>query len=371
MPALGVLIKPVSGSCNMRCRYCFYRDMMNKRETACCGIMSEDTLEQLIRQAFAYADTGCTFIFQGGEPTLRGLPFYERLIELVAAYNIRRLPVNYAFQTNGYTIDETWASFFAKHRFLVGLSVDGTKDIHNYFRPDQRDNGTFSAVLRSAACLDRAGVFYNILTVITAQLARHIEQVYSFYKKNRWSYQQYIPCLDPLGEPRGQERFSLTPSDYAAFLKKLFDLWYADLCTDKPVSIRYFDDLLLILKGYPPQSCGMVGQCSCQNVIEADGSVYPCDFYVLDDWKLGNIREQSFAQLHASPRAAAFIAASRPLPQKCRQCPWQALCRNGCRRDRLGISKEESGENYYCAAFQEFLAYASPRLACLASSIPS
>ncbi len=364
MPPLNLLIKPASGLCGMACRYCFYADLSRNGSAVSGTLMTEKTLELLVEKALASAEGACTLAFQGGEPTLRGLPFFQRLVELVAEKNRRHIPVQYAIQTNGQIIDEEWAAFFARNRFLVGLSVDGTRDIHDHWRPAADGSGTFSAVRRAARLLDEAKVAYNILTVVTAQLARHIQQVYAFYKRSGWYYQQYIPCLDPLGGVRGEQPYSLRPAAYADFLKTLFDLWYADILAGRPVSVRYFDNLLTMLQGRPPESCGMSGVCTCQNVIEADGSVYPCDFYVTEAYCLGNIRETDFDALQQGERAAAFVRNSASLPAACAGCQWLPLCRNGCRRDR-----DADGKNYYCEAYQEFFAYAFRRLQRLAACI--
>ncbi len=370
MPPLSVLIKPVSGCCNMACRYCFYTDLIQNRPAPGEQRMEGELLETVVRRALELAGQkpagACTFGFQGGEPTLAGLEFYRRLPELVRRHNHAGVPVLYTLQTNGLLLDAEWAAFLAGQRFLVGLSADGTAKLHDYFRTDRKGGGTFAAVQRAARLLDRYGVPYNILTVVTAQAARHIQSIYAFYRRSGWRCQQYIPCLDPLGEPRGSRAYSLTPALYGQFLCTLFDLWYRDIRAGEPVSIRYFDTLLALLRGQPAGSCGANGVCSCQLVVEADGSVYPCDFYVLDDYRLGSVREQDFASLRQSGKAQEFIRSSAVLPGECRACRWLPLCRNGCRRDRDPVTGSRFGVNYYCEAYRTFFAHAYPRLCQLA-----
>ena len=359
---LYLLIKPVSGECGLHCRYCFYRDIARSREVPSYGQMTEDTARTLIAKAMAYGRSAYDFAFQGGEPTLRGLDFYRRFLELVEQANTRRVPVSYAIQTNGMHMDAQWAAFLAQNRFLTGLSVDGTRDIHDFFRADGRGRGSFSAVLRAARLLEEAGADYNILTVVTEQLARHIRQVYAFYKKQGWRYQQYIPCLDPLEAPRGSLPYSLTPARYGAFLEELFDLWCADLLAGDPVSIRYFDNLADLCRGYPPESCGLSGVCACQHVVEADGSVYPCDFYVLDAYRLGNILTEDFQELDQSPRLRTFVEDSLRRPEECESCSWLPFCGGGCRRERDPVLGRAESPSVYCSAYCRFLPYALPRL---------
>lgn len=370
MAPRNLLIKPASGSCNMRCYYCFYADIGINRTDSTYGMMSLQTLENVVRKALETATRTCTFAFQGGEPTLVGLPFYHACTELVKQYNTKHLQIHYAIQTNGYVIDAEWASFFAKHNFLVGLSLDGIKDVHDLHRIDAQQKGTFSKVMHAAQLFDQHGVEYNILTVVTEQLVKNIDKTYGFYTRNHFAYQQYIPCLDPIGEKRGQQTYSLSPQRYGVFLMKLFDLWYRDVKRGKPVSIRYFDNLVMMLRGNSPESCGMAGQCSMQYVVEADGEVFPCDFYALDAYKLGNLNSCDFAQIDDMRKQIGFIEKSLPVDEKCSACRWYGLCRGGCRRDRDLLTGDGLTCNYYCEAFEMFFSHTYVRLAELAEVNP-
>lgn len=377
MPPVHLLIKPVSGQCNLRCRYCFYHDVMQKRGGGEPPIQREqrmnlDTLEQVVARGMAYAQGAITFAFQGGEPTLAGLEFYRRLMELERRYNNRRLSVYNAIQTNGMVIDREWAQFFSENHFLVGLSLDGNKEINDRYRQDGSGRGSYNRILQAAQLFDRYGVEYNILTVVTGRTVRAVHRIYSFYRRSGFRYLQFIPCLDPLGERRGEEDYSLTPQGYGEFLISLFDLWYPDMTaylTGKGprISIRYFDNLLLMLLGNPPESCGMAGICSRQNVVEADGSVYPCDFYVLDRLRLGSLVTDSMEQIEQHREKLGFIAASREIPQRCRSCRWYPLCRGGCRRDR--DEGDRLGDNYFCEGYQRFFSHSITRLEELANLV--
>ena len=246
MPPLSVLIKPASSACNMNCSYCFYKDVAANRERGFAGYMTMDTLEKLIASALDYADRDCTFLFQGGEPTLAGLGFYRAVLELERKYAKKDVRVFNAIQTNGYLIDEQWAEFLASNGFLVGLSLDGPADVHNGCRKDLAGKDTFNRVMNAAHLLDRAGAEYNILSVVTVQSAKRAESIYNFFKKHRFKWLQFIPCLEPLNSGRDGDVHSMKPDEYGRFLIRIFDLWYADLLKGQYVSIRHIDNLSLI-----------------------------------------------------------------------------------------------------------------------------
>ena len=364
MPPLSLLIKPASGSCNMRCRYCFYADEAENREVALLGRLSREAMETIVDKALAFADGDCTIAFQGGEPTLAGLDFYRALTDYVKAHpNPRHVRVHYAIQTNGYDLDENWAAWFAENHVLVGVSLDGPKAIHDQYRVDRAGKGTFNRVMASLRLLERYHVDYNILAVVHAGNARRAKQLYEFFKKQGFGYQQYIECLDPIGEERGCREYSLTPERYEAFLKGLFDAWYLDMKAGRYVYNRYFENLMMILAGQGAESCGMRGVCGPQWVVEADGSVYPCDFYALDQWRIGNILTDSFEAMEEKRAELGFVEWSRRIPEECRSCKWLQLCRNGCRRNREPVTADATGRNYFCTAYRGFFEYAYPHLA--------
>jgi len=361
MPQIHVMIKPVSGLCNMRCRYCFYADEMEKREQASYGIMSIETLECVIREIFSFAQEGCTIAFQGGEPTLAGLDFYRQCLELEKKYNTKNITVSHALQTNGYALDGQWYSFFARNRFLIGLSIDGIKATHDAYRKDVHGQDTYFHVLEKARELDRAGVEFNILTVVNGKTAPAIRKIYEKYRKLGFSWQQYIACLDPIYEKPGQQEYSLTPQMYGRFLIELFELWDLDLRQGKQPYIRQFENYIGILLGHLPESCEQRGICSFQNIVEADGSVYPCDFYVLDGYCLGNLREDGFDEIERKRKEKRFVESSVNHTEKCRTCPYFAVCRGGCRRHREQPGKE-AGENYFCESYRMFFDACLPRM---------
>lgn len=354
MPAINILIKPASSACNMGCKYCFYRDVAENRENAFTGMLSPDTMEYIIREAMEYAEGACTFAFQGGEPTLAGLDFYRSVIALEQKYARPGIAFHNALQTNGTLIDDAWTAFLAANHFLVGLSLDGPAELHDANRTDLRARGTFNRVMRAARLLEKYGASYNILCVITSKNARSIEKIYRFYRKSGFRWLQFIPCLEPLGAVRGTSPYALSVEAYGDYLIHIFDLWLADLRQGTYISIRHLDNWLSLLLGNPPELCSMVGHCSIQFVIEGDGGVYPCDFYVLDRWRMGTIGEDHFDQMLKSAAAQTFVDGSMHIPAACRDCRFVPICRNGCRRDRVAGPDGIIGKNYYCGAYQRF-----------------
>ena len=362
MPPISLLIKPASSLCNLECKYCFYHSIAESRLTKSYGMMSAETLELLVRKALDYADDICTFAFQGGEPTLAGLEYFRDFVEYVKKYNVNGIKINYAIQTNGIIINEEWARFLSDNNFLAGISLDGPKDIHDSLRVDPIGKGSFNKVMETINLFNKFHVEYNILCVVNSYIARHANKVYNFFKTNNFKYLQFIPCLDPLdGEPGGYQ-YSLTPERYTHFLKTAFDEWYSDIVKGNAVSIRYFDNLVGMMMGNPPELCGMVGICTPYFVVEADGGVYPCDFYVLDEWRIGNIRETDFAELKSNEKTKQFMDTSSYIATSCRECEFYNLCRGGCRRTREPYSDNKPALNYYCSSYKAFFKYAGRRL---------
>ena len=360
MPPLSLLIKPVSGACNMRCEYCFYQDVMQNREKQVLPRMTPETLENLVRRAFVYAEGSVSFAFQGGEPTLVGLEFFETLIRLQKKYNTRRIAVHNAVQTNGLELSDDMLDFFAREKFLVGVSLDGDRDTHDLFRKDASGQPTYEKVLANIRRMQEKNVDFNILCVVTEALSRKGRECMEALKE--FPFLQFIPCLDDLDGSKNPG--SLTENGYLNFLCDTFDVYYAGFQTGDLVSVRNFDNYISMLLGAPPESCAMAGRCGNYYLIESDGSVYPCDFYVLDEWKMGNINEQSFIRLEKNETGKRFRDRSIPVPEKCRGCRWYMLCRNGCCRER-----NEDGVNKWCSVYSRFFDYSVERMQRLAAKV--
>lgn len=351
MPPISVLIKPSSGNCNLRCEYCFYYDTMSKREQSSYGFMTEETLEAVIRQVLAAAEGSCTIAYQGGEPTLSGLDFFEKSIEFQKRHNHKQVKIYNALQTNGYGLDQKWASFFKEHQFLVGVSLDGGPKLNDRYRKTPKGESSFYQVMKNIEMLTREGVDFNILSVVNAVTAPHIRKTYEFYRKNHLNFLQFIACLDPLEEEPGKREYSLKPEVYGQFLIDLFELWYRDLQQGKQPFIRQFENYIGILLGQMPESCDMRGTCGMQYVVEADGSVYPCDFYVIDSYRLGNFRTDTVEVVDRVREHTGFITQSLEKEEACGGCRYEALCRGGCRRTR---QKENGHHQYFCRSYQMF-----------------
>ncbi len=362
MLSASFLIKPASGACNLACRYCFYRDLTENRETADFGRMSDETAALLVDRAFELDLQAYSFGFQGGEPTLAGLPFFQKFTALVRQRNTKGARVAFALQTNGTTINEEWASFLKAENFLVGISIDGPRLLHDAFRVTRDDAGTYDRVMVGAEALRTAGVPTNALCVVDDATAANAALVYRHLRKKGFDWIQFIPCLDPLGEEPGGHSWSLQSAVYARFLKITFDLWLEDGQRGKPASIRWFDNLVGMAAGFAPENCGMAGRCTPYFTVEADGSVYPCDFYVTDEWRLGDLRTNSLAEMADCETARRFTSVSFHVDKKCETCFASSLCRGGCRRDREPFADGLPSLNRYCEAFLDFFSYAGERI---------
>lgn len=346
------LIKPASSQCNLRCDYCFYHSLAKARSVRSYGMMSLNTAEAIVSRALSFATDSCSFAFQGGEPTLVGLDFFKGFVGLEKKYQKPGVRVFNSIQTNGTLLDREWAEFLAQEKFLVGISLDGEKAAHDCYRKDARGSGTFTRVLESIRLLDECGVEYNVLTVINNRNVRHAQRLYNFFRNNKIRFVQFIPCLEPL-EGEAWE-YAPRPVEYGRFLITMFRLWRRGLQSDFPISIRTFDNLVQMAAGYPPESCELKGHCSNQFVIEADGSVYPCDFYVIDKWYLGNIRTSTIFDLAENSLALEFVNTSLAKNQKCVECKWFRLCRGGCRRQKEPYDPENPKVDRLCEAYKMF-----------------
>lgn len=356
MKNISVLIKPASSLCNMRCHYCFYADITARRNVKSYGIMKTETAENLIKNILVDSeDFGqVTFAFQGGEPTLAGLSFFEFFVQVVQAevkaLN-RKVNINYAFQTNGLVLNDEWCEFFKKNRFLVGLSLDGNATMHNENRVDAKGKGTYSRIMAAKQCLEKHSVEYNILWVLTSQHARYPQKVWNFLIKNSIKYVQFIPCLSELNsEERTIE--ALTPERFAKFYIGLFQQWKSEMAKGNYISVKFFDDLFNLLMDKTVTACGLTGHCQQHFVVEADGSVYPCDFYTLDSWRVGDFNDQTVGEIATTAHMKSFTTREKNISTKCGSCTWVNMCGGGCPRmkDNMYLTKNEK----YCG-YEEFL----------------
>ena len=352
MRPLTLLIKPAAGLCNMKCGYCFYRAASENRQN---GMMDDRTADELIRKIRAFRPSSLSVMFQGGEPTLAGLDFFRRfaaeLLQSVPA------PVSFALQTNGLLIDDDFARFFKERGFLIGVSLDGGVTTNDRYRLDGSGISVSARVLDACALLEKRGVDFNILSVIDDKNAGDIEDTWKYFKKQGFRYLQFIPCIDEGGG------VSLSAEAYGAFLKRSFDLWHSDYISGDYISVRHIDNYVGILAGRPPENCAMCGVCGSYFVVEANGDIYPCDFYCREECKLGSVFDERPFEINEKQRA--FTERSLTIHKYCRGCKYYFLCRGGCLRDRT----DGGMKNRYCGAYRAFFDHAAERMAQIAEEL--
>lgn len=343
---VSIMLKPSSSLCNLRCEYCFYSSLASERAEYSKGMMSENTAVNIIKSVLEFADgSDVFFTFQGGEPLLSGLKFFSRFVDNVKKYNTKNSPVHYCLQTNGTLIDEKFAVFFKQNNFLIGVSLDGDEELNSYrLYPDGASS--FNDVMNGIRLLQKHKVTFNILCVLTKRTAANFKTAYRFFKAQNLRYLQFIPCLRPLKNDFDESLYMDT-EDYADFLCRGFNIYFNDYMRKEYVSVRSFDNYISLSRGQNAEQCGMNGCCSSLFAIEGDGSVYPCDFYCIDEWCLGNINTSSFAELYHSERAVEFIKNSFIVDEKCKKCDYFYICRGGgCKRNRQ--------DKDYCGAYKKF-----------------
>jgi len=352
MKNLSVMLKPASSLCNLRCSYCFYADIASIREVHSFGIMKEDTTRAIlenVRSCLAPGDR-IQFAFQGGEPTIAGLSYFREFSSIVDQWD-KRIRVSYALQTNGTLLDEEWVRYLKQYDYLVGISLDILPQNHNSFRKDAEGEGTYQQVLGAVKLLERFGVEYNILCTLTNQAARNPQQMWKELVRRDFRFVQFTPCLGDL-EGSGESAYALMPRRFAKFYNALFRLWYEDFSKGRYRSIKFFDDVVNLMLFGIPTSCGMNGHCQPQLVVEADGSAYPCDFYCLPEYSLGDLARESLESLLSSPRASEFVHRPHTQPRLCEGCPYRKFCGGGCKRMQKEIC---CGENDDFCGYRYFL----------------
>ncbi|MDV5972524.1 UNVERIFIED_CONTAM: SPASM domain-containing protein [Streptococcus canis] len=355
MKHISVLIKPASSLCNLRCSYCFYANVSSLREVHSFGKMNEEVTEKMIENIYVDLEDGdqLTLAFQGGEPTLAGLNYFKKVTQLVDQQT-KRVRVNYTIQTNGILVNDRWCTFFKAYNFLVGLSIDGHPFYHDLHRIDSKGRGTFQRVIQTKRLFDQYKIDYNVLCVLTNPLSKEVKKVFNFLKEQKIDFVQFIPCLADL-EMKEKNSYALTSKGFASFYHQLLQLWLQELEEGRYISIRLFDDLLNLLVKHQVTACGILGNCQVQYVIEADGSVYPCDFYALDEYRMGYIQKQSLRQLFEQDISKMFIYEQTETFSKCLTCPFQRMCRGGCKRMRNAVYVDDRGYCGYQQFLQEFI----------------
>ena len=394
-----VMAKPAGSACNLDCTYCFYLSKQGLAGGPGAGHMDDQLLERFIRDYIAGV-TGDEVVFswQGGEPTLMGLDFFRKVVALQARHARPGQRIENDLQTNGTLLDDEWASFLKQHRFLVGLSIDGPREIHDHCRITKRGAPTFDAVFAAAQALRRAGVMFNTLTCVSRHNASRPLDVYRFLRRELGSTRmQFIPVVeirgfeatapqtwDPtqlpvVGSPRSKPdhpesivtEWSVDPDEYGYFLSRVWDEWLARDCGK--VLVNFCETLVAQHMGLPSQVCVHGEICGKGVALEHDGSVYACDHYVFPEYRLGQLGERTLADMVFSPQQVRFgYAKSESLPAYCRKCGFLADCWGECPKNRVLKTPEgESGLNYLCPGLKRFFAHAVPAARRLAAGLNS
>jgi uncharacterized protein len=360
-----VLAKPTGAICNLDCKYCFF---LSKEEFYPNSKfrMQDDVLDKFIEQQLSSQGSHATISWQGGEPTLMGLKFYRRAMELTERYRKPGQSVEHTMQTNGTLIDEEWCEFLHEHKFLVGLSIDGPQAMHDAYRVDKRGRPTFDKVVRAARLMQQYEVDFNVLCTVHAQNSDRPLEVYHYFRDELGArYIQFIPIVERvnsdgrtlLQEGNTVTDRSVTAEAWGRFLNTIFDEWVQrDVGT---VFVQMFDAALASWVGAPPALCIFSETCGDALALEHNGDVYSCDHFVEPKYLLGNIAGTSLAELVMSPQQRAFGAAKRDtLPKYCRECPVRFACHGECPKNRFITTPDgEPGLNYLCAGYKTFFTH--------------
>lgn len=363
MKQLSVLIKPASSLCNMKCKYCFYLDEAKCRSQDSYGILPLAMAEDLVIKSFARLDDNGTLaiMFQGGEPLLAGIEWFRDFLALVDKYRGQKQKVTYGLQTNATLVNDDWAKLFKERGFLIGISLDGYQSNMDKYRYDKKQKSVYHLVMNGIGILRKHQIDFNILTVVTKTLAKNPEGLFKYYIDNGIEYVQLIPCLPSLNGDGAMDAEALTPELFASFYISFFDKWYESLRKGKYLDVNLFSNLLEIASNRMPYQCGMLGHCSPQYVIEGDGSVFPCDFYAVDQYLMGNIKCNDYQELDCSKGRESFISDGKAKRKICNSCRFVGICNGGCRRQNVCYLRDD-----YCG-YQLFLQHAFDKIIYLAS----
>ena len=316
--------------------------------------MNDEVLEAMIKKYLYYQFQTSLFCWQGGEPSLMGLEFYEKVVALQKKHGIGGQNVSNAFQTNGLLINESWATFFNKYKFFIGLSLDGPEKIHNRYRKTKNGKPTWEKVMNSSKILKDHNVEFNILCVISKANLNHAKELYNFFMQHDFNYLQFIPALECTSDNK-MASFSPSFEEYGKFLCEMFDLWKKD--GFGRVYIRTFEDLFSLYLQQIITHCPFGEKCSEYFVIESNGDVFPCDFYVRPELKLGNILEDEDFENFIDQRLPKFDFRKAKLSKNCLDCHWKQICFGGCIKDKDFCENLDKNKSYFCKAYKEFFTH--------------
>lgn len=363
-----LLIKPASADCNLRCEYCFYLDRAELYPQTLVHRMPEEVLERLVKSYLATPQAVYAFVWQGGEPLLMGSPFYERVTDLQMAYARRGADISNAIQTNGMLLTDRLARQFRACRFLTGVSLDGPERLHDAARRDSAGHGSHRAVLEGIECLKRNQAEHNVLTLVSRHNAACPVEVYDYLVNGIGAkFLQFIECVELDGQGRAAP-YCVTPDEWGSFLCAVFDRWYES--DTRKISVRLFDTIIAKLVTGQDICCTAGLDCRQYFVVEYNGDVYPCDFHVLPELKLGNVLTHTWEEMAESETFKTFGARKRQTHAMCGTCPYFVFCAGDCPKNRVGHSSGAATSlSYLCAGWKRFYAHALPRLEELAQRV--
>lgn len=341
----GIMIKPVGDLCNLRCSYCYYRGVSPKGSAV--RTLELERLEGGLAQWLGNGPEQVTISFQGGEPTLAGLKWFEDFFGMVERLGRAGRRVNFALQSNGLQFDRAWAGLLKSYSVLVGLSIDGPEAVHDYYRRDALGQGSFQRVRQAGRLLLEEGVDVNAIVLLNDRNVSDARSLYHFLKGEGFEWLQFIPCVE--WDERGELRpFCVDADSYGQFLLDMFDTWYPP--DVGKVFVRYFESVLAKIAGLSGSLCYLQRHCDPGLTIEHDGSVYGCDHFVRQQWRLGTIDQADWMQWNTHPVYMRFGRAKADLPRGCRSCRFVDICGGGCPKHRY----QGRGINVLCGAYKQF-----------------
>ncbi len=360
-----VMAKPTGAICNLDCEYCFFLS----KESLYPGSdwrMSDELLETYISQLLeSQRGDRATLVWQGGEPTMMGLPFYERMMQLVDKYRPARLQIDHAVQTNGTLLDDAWCGFFKQHNVLVGLSIDGPAPLHDRYRVDKGGKPTHARVIAGYELLRQHEVDVNLLCTVNSANSLHPLEVYRYFRDElQADFLQFIPIVEHEGS--GVTERSVRSEAWGTFMNAIFDEWVArDVGT---VFVQSFDVALGIWLGMPASLCVFAETCGNGLALMHNGDLYACDHFVDPEHRLGNIAEHHMLELIALPQQRKFGLDKRDgLTQKCKDCKVLFACRGECPKNRFVTNERgEASHNYLCEGYYAFFTHIDPAMRTMA-----
>lgn len=353
-----ILVKPASADCNLHCEYCFYLEKAGLFPESSVHRMKNEILNELIKQAMQAGTEFISFGWQGGEPTLMGTDFFYAATALQKKYGRQGQQVGNGIQTNGLLIDDAWCKLFLDYSFLIGLSLDGPRHIHDKYRVFQNSHGSWEKVHQSALRMLEQGAAVNALSVVNNYSWHYPEEIYYFLKEVGFEFMQFIPCVELHPDGSGQMApFSVEGEQYGEFLCRVYDCWRKDFQNSIPAtSIRFFDSLFHLYVNYPAPECTLQNECGTYIAIEHNGDIYSCDFFVQPEWKLGNVMTDDLVTVLNGAKQKEFGCLKCARPPECIRCRWLAKCLGGCTKDRF--HSLNPGHNHLCAAYKMLMEHA-------------